>query len=338
MSRKVIVTGGAGYIGSHTVVELLEAGFEPVLMDDFSNSDRSVLNGLKKITGRDLKFYEGRIQTPGHLAKVIAEEGEIDAIIHFAASKAVGESVMNPLKYYENNINSTLAVLEAMKDHGIDKLVFSSSCTVYGQPKDLPVTEETPVQPAESPYGKTKQICEDIISDTAASSQSTRSVSLRYFNPIGAHASGLIGELPIGVPANLIPFITQTAAGLRDKVTVFGDDYSTDDGTCIRDYIHICDLARAHVKAIDYLEGPMDSGYDVFNVGVGEGYSVKEIISRFEHVNDLKLNVEIGPRRDGDVEKIYASTEKVQKQMNWKASETLDDALKSAWNWQKNLK
>ena len=337
MSKKVIVTGGTGYIGSHTAVELLQSGYEPILLDDFSNSQASVLEGLKEITARSLRFYEGQIQKPGHLDEIIDTEGAIEAIIHFAASKSVGESVMDPVKYYDNNLNSTIAVLSAMKRHRIGKLIFSSSCTVYGQPDNLPVTEDSETKPAQSPYGRTKQICEDMIEDVARGEESLQAISLRYFNPIGAHPSGLIGELPNGVPANLVPYITQTAAGLRDNLVIFGDDYSTEDGTCIRDYIHICDLARAHVKAIDHLAGNPGTSYDVFNVGLGRGYSVKELISKFEEINNLKLKVEIGPRRDGDVEQIFASTEKVNNQMKWRAAETLESALESAWKWQRNL-
>ena len=338
MARKVIVTGGAGYIGSHTVVELIRRGYEPIILDDFSNSEKKVLPRLEKITGKNVKLYEGKVQDPGFLEGILRFEKNIEAIIHFAAFKAVGESVEKPLLYYDNNLNSTLAILDnTLRNRGI-KLIFSSSCTVYGQPDKLPVTENTPRKPAESPYGNTKQICEDFIRDSVGSGKELKALSLRYFNPIGADSSSLIGELPRGIPANLVPFITQAAAGLRPKISVFGNDYSTPDGTCIRDYIHVTDLANAHVKAIEYLDSiGEDAHYDVFNIGVGKGVSVMEIIQSFEEVNDLSLNYEIGPRRSGDIEKIWADTTKVNNLMNWKAQYSLEDALSSAWNWQIKL-
>ena len=334
--KKVIVTGGAGYIGSHTVVELVDSGYEPIVIDDFSNSNRNVMDRLAQITGRNIVLYEGQVQDEGLLDKVMQDHPDIDSVIHFAANKAVGESVRDPLKYYSNNLNSTLAVLTAMEKYGVEKLVFSSSCTVYGQPDTLPVTEETPRQKAESPYGNTKQICEDIIGDFIKKG-SIKSISLRYFNPIGAHESALIGELPLGVPENLVPYITQTAAGKRESLTVFGDDYDTPDGTCIRDYIHVVDLAKAHVKSIDHLGDKENGFYDVFNLGIGKGSTVLEVIQTFEEVNGLKLNYSIGPRRPGDVEKIYADTSKSNREMGWRTELSLSDALRSAWKWEKTL-
>ena len=334
--KKVIVTGGAGYIGSHTVIELIDAGYQPIIIDDFSNSVIEVVGWLEEILGQRLILIKGRVQDPGLLEKIYAEHTEIIGIIHFAASKAVGESVENPVKYYDNNINSTLAVLEAMKKFGSSHLVFSSSCTVYGQPDKLPVTEESPRKPAESPYGNTKQICEDIIKDFVSSEGEMKAVSLRYFNPIGAHPSGKIGELPLGVPANLVPFITQTAAGLRDKLTVFGNDYDTQDGSAIRDYIHVSDLAKAHVLTMKYLDNA-ETNYDVFNVGIGEGVSVLEVINTFQEVCEMNVNYEVGPRRPGDVEKIWADASKAMNILNWKPEHDLKEALISSWNWQKNL-
>lgn len=334
--EKVIVTGGAGYIGSHTIVELIESGYSPIIIDDFSNSDPSVVNILEELTSHSIPVINGQVQEDGLIDKICSEYQDICGIIHFAASKAVGESVEDPVKYYDNNINSTLTVLQAMKNYNIPHLVFSSSCTVYGQPDMLPVTEETPRKPAESPYGNTKQICEDIIRDTISSEEVLKGVSLRYFNPIGAHPSGRIGELPIGIPANLVPFMTQTAAGLRDKVTVFGIDYNTQDGSAIRDYIHVSDLAKAHVLTLKYMDTSSDP-YDVYNIGIGEGASVLEVIKTFEKVNDLKLNYEIGSRRPGDIEKIWADSSKANKILNWKPERDLDESLRSAWKWQQNL-
>ncbi len=336
--KKILVTGGAGFIGSHTVVELVNEGFHPIIIDNFSNSDPSVISNLEKITQKPIVCYEGDIQDRPFLEKVFEMEGDIYAAIHFAAFKAVGESVQFPLKYYRNNIESLTVLLEVMEHFSCKYLVFSSSCTVYGQPEKLPVTEETPRQPAESPYGKTKQICEDILEDYIKSGGGVSVISLRYFNPIGAHSSGLIGELPIGVPANLVPFITQTAAGIREKLTVFGTDYQTPDGSCIRDYIHVVDLANAHVSAINYLEKNNESPlYKIFNVGVGKGYSVLEMVNAFETVSKVKLPVFLGDRRAGDIEQIFADTTKVENEMGWKAKISLNDALKDAWKWQQNI-
>lgn len=335
---KILVTGGAGFIGSHTVVELHNAGFEPVIIDNLYNSNLNVLDGIKKITGKEFPFYEIDCNDADKV-RALFEKEKFDGVIHFAAYKAVGESVEKPLNYYENNLISLLVLLRAMKEFNVDKFVFSSSCTVYGQPETLPVTENTPRLPANSPYGNTKAIAEDIIRDHVHSGPDLKAISLRYFNPIGAHETSLIGELPNGVPSNLVPFITQTAAGLRKSLTVFGSDYNTPDGTCIRDFIHVVDLAKAHVKALDLLESQTDTNYyDVFNVGTGEGYTVLQLINTFEEVNGVKLNYTIGPRREGDVEKIYAQSDKVNNVMKWHAEKTMADALRDAWNWQLKLK
>ncbi|CAG5071234.1 UDP-glucose 4-epimerase [Dyadobacter sp. CECT 9623] len=331
---KILVTGGAGFIGSHTVVELDKAGFEPVIIDNLYNSNLGVLEGIKQITGKDFPFYEMDCNDPEKVRALFAKE-KFDGVIHFAAYKAVGESVEKPLNYYENNLISLMVLLRAMTEFNVPNFVFSSSCTVYGQPDAIPVTEQTPRKPANSPYGNTKAIGEDIIRDYIYAKPGVKAISLRYFNPIGAHESALIGELPNGVPSNLVPFITQTAAGLRPSLTVFGSDYDTADGTCIRDFIHVVDLAKAHVKALELLES--ESGpdyYDVFNVGTGEGYTVLQLINTFEQVNGVKLNYSIGPRREGDVEKIYAQSDKVNNVMKWRAEKTMAEALRDAWKWQ----
>ena len=338
MAEKIIVTGGAGYIGSHTVVALVESGFEPVIIDDFSNAERQVHERLESITGKSLTLHEGDCNDMNFMSGVIEKEGNIKGVIHFAAFKAVGESVQKPLAYYQNNIGSLLVLLKLMEKYNIDNFVFSSSCTVYGQPDQLPVTETTAKKPAESPYGNTKQICEEIIEDYVKSTTQFKAVSLRYFNPIGAHPSSLIGELPLGVPGNLVPFVTQTAAGLRPEIVVFGDDYNTPDGTCIRDYIHVVDLAKAHVKAIAYIQKSSQAKlYDIFNLGTGKGNSVLEVIKTFEKVTGEKLNYKIGPRRSGDVEQVYASVDKSNDLLGWTAGLDLGQALKDAWNWQKTL-
>ncbi|MDN5215767.1 UDP-glucose 4-epimerase GalE [Fulvivirgaceae bacterium BMA12] len=338
MVKKIIVTGGAGYIGSHTVVQLVESGYEPIIIDNFSNAEHRVMDRLETITGRRTKLYEGDCTDEDFMRRVIEKEGDIGGVIHFAAYKAVGESVQKPLAYYKNNVDSLLVLLELMKQYNINNFVFSSSCTVYGQPDQLPVTEDTPKKPAESPYGNTKQICEEIIEDFVASVDDFKAVSLRYFNPIGAHPSSLIGELPLGVPSNLVPFVTQTAAGLREKLTVFGEDYNTPDGTCIRDYIHVVDLAKAHVKAVDFIQNSGGTTLnELFNLGTGKGNSVLEVIKTFEKVTGEKLNFEIGPRRSGDVEQVYASVDKSNKILGWTAELDLGQALKDAWNWQKTL-
>lgn len=334
--KNILITGGAGYIGSHTAVQLVKSGYNPIIVDDLSNSDEKVLDRLEEILGRKISFYKGDCSDRVLLEK-IASAHDLAGIIHFAAFKAVGESTEHPLKYYRNNLGSLLVLLDFMRDHQIKDLVFSSSCTVYGQPEILPVTESTPRKDAESPYGNTKKICEDILVDFVKSKGGVRVVSLRYFNPVGAHPSGKIGELPIGTPANLVPFVTQTAAGIREKLTVFGDDYDTPDGSCIRDFIHVMDLADAHLRAFEYLGKQDNNFYDVFNVGTGNGNTVLEVITTFEKVNKLSVNYEIGPRRPGDVVKIWADTEKIKTVLKWTPSYSLEDSMRDSWNWQKTL-
>lgn len=334
---KILVTGGAGFIGSHTVVALVEAGFEPVIVDDFSNSEPTVLDGIRKILGRDVTFYDANCNDADALNRIFDQES-ITGVIHFAAFKAVGESVQQPLKYYRNNLGSTMLLLDLMGRHQVHNLVFSSSCTVYGQPEHLPVTELTPRLPAQSPYGNTKAICEDIIRDTAHAVAPLKTIALRYFNPIGAHPSAEIGELPRGVPGNLVPFLTQTAAGKRASLTVFGNDYNTPDGTCVRDFIHVMDLAEAHVQALTLLnQTNEDASYDIFNIGTGHGASVLELIKTFESVNGVTLNYTLGPRREGDIEQIYADVSKANRDLGWQARRSLADALKDAWHWQQKL-
>lgn len=336
--KQVLVTGGAGYIGSHTVVELHEAGFDPVIVDNFTNSEKEVLKRLNRITGKTLRIYELDC-TDREAFKKVFENEKIEGVIHFAAYKAVGESVRNPLKYYNNNIGSMLTLLSLMEEFGVNDLIFSSSCTVYGQPEKLPVTESTPMKRAESPYGYTKQVCERIIEDAIqAENAFLRACTLRYFNPIGAHPSSLIGELPLGTPENLIPYVTQTAAGIRKELTVFGDTYNTPDGSCIRDYIHVVDLARAHVKALKWLHSQEKTAFnDIFNVGTGKGDSVLEVVKVFQEVNEVPLNYRIGEKRPGDVEQIYAEVNKANEVLGWKAELSLQDALRDAWNWQLQL-
>ncbi|HAH38836.1 MAG TPA: UDP-glucose 4-epimerase GalE, partial [Algoriphagus sp.] len=308
--KKILITGGAGYIGSHTAVVMVEAGLTPIILDDLSNSSESVIDRLEEIMGYKPIFYKGDCNDSSILNQ-IGKEHQLAGVIHFAAYKAVGESTQEPLKYYQNNLGSLMVLLDFMKREGIQDLVFSSSCTVYGQPDVLPVTETTPRKDAESPYGNTKKVCEDILVDYVKSKAGVRVISLRYFNPVGAHPSAKIGELPNGVPNNLVPFVTQTAAGLRNKLTVFGNDYDTSDGSCVRDFIHVMDLADAHVKALNYL-GEQDANfYDVFNVGTGHGNTVLEVVETFEKVNQITLNYEIGPKRPGDVVKIWADTKKI---------------------------
>jgi UDP-glucose 4-epimerase len=333
---KILVTGGLGYIGSHTVVELINAGFEPVIVDDLSNSHPKILDQITKITGRRPVFHQLDLSDEHGVQNLAATEHDIAGIIHFAAFKAVGESVKEPLKYYRNNIYSLLNLLNAYYSKEVN-FVFSSSCTVYGQPDVLPVTENAPVKPAESPYGNTKQIAEEILKDMVASGTNYKVIALRYFNPVGAHDSALIGELPIGVPQNLVPFITQTAIGKREKITVFGDDYNTADGSCVRDYIHVVDLAKAHVAALKLMEKRDFSGYDVFNIGTGNGNSVLEIISAFERVTGVKLNYFIGPRRSGDVEQVWGDVSKAENQLHWKAGLGIDAMMASAWAWEKYI-
>jgi UDP-glucose 4-epimerase len=334
---KILVTGGAGFIGSHTVVALVEAGFEPVIVDDFSNSEPSILNGIQAILNREVRSYHINCNDSAAMTDVLDRE-QVRGIIHFAASKAVGESVEKPLKYYRNNLDSLLLLLELMPQFGVQNLVFSSSCTVYGQPEQLPVTEETPRLPAMSPYGNTKAICEDIIRDTVTAQMPVRAISLRYFNPIGAHPSALIGELPRGVPANLVPYLLQVASGQRASLTVHGNNYNTPDGTAIRDYIHVMDLADAHVSAIKLLAAKEETSfYDVFNIGTGRGASVLELISTFEEVNGVQLPYSLGTRRAGDIEQIYADVTKSTQGLGFETKRTLADALRDAWRWQQKI-
>ncbi|WP_026947454.1 UDP-glucose 4-epimerase GalE [Algoriphagus marincola] len=334
--KKILITGGAGYIGSHTAVELINSGFEPIIIDDFSNSKEQVLERLEEITGKKIACYRGDCADRSLLDQV-AKDHQLSGVIHFAAFKAVGESTELPLKYYRNNLVSLIEIMEFMRDHKIQDLVFSSSCTVYGQPDVLPVTEATPRKDAESPYGNTKKVCEDMLVDFVKSKPGIRVISLRYFNPVGAHPSGKIGELPQGKPNNLVPFVTQTAAGIREKLTVFGDDYDTPDGSCVRDFIHVMDLADAHVKALAYLDEKQNNFYDVFNVGTGKGDTVLQVIKTFEEVTNVKLNYEIGPRRPGDVVKIWADTKKINEVLGWYPKYSLADSMRDSWNWQKGL-
>ncbi len=335
----ILVTGGAGYIGSHTVVELTKAGHVPIILDDFRNSRESVLDGLETILGSRPKTYVGDCTDADFVETVFLAE-QIDGVIHFAALKAVGESIEKPLLYYRNNIGSLVTVLDATLRHGVKAFVFSSSATVYGEPDSLPIKETDPRKPATSPYGNTKQIGEDILRDTTlASAGSLRSIALRYFNPIGAHESGTIGELPLGIPNNLVPYLTQTAAGLRERLTIFGDDYETADGTCIRDYIHVVDLARAHIAALDHLfSSETDQpAYDVYNVGTGHGTSVAELVETFERETGVKVPHAIGPRRHGDISSCYANADKIRRTLGWSAEIPLSQALTDSWRWQQNI-
>jgi UDP-glucose 4-epimerase len=333
---KILVTGGLGYIGSHTVVELINAGYEPVIVDDLSNSSPKILDQITKITGHKPVFYQIDLSDDNEVKNLATAEPDITGIIHFAAFKAVGESVELPLKYYRNNIYSLINLLNAYYGKPLN-FVFSSSCTVYGQPDVLPVTEKAPTKKAESPYGNTKQIAEEILTDLVASGSSYKVVALRYFNPVGAHDTALIGELPIGVPQNLVPFITQTAIGKREKITVFGDDYDTPDGSCIRDYIHVVDLGKAHVAALKLMERNNFTGYDVFNIGTGVGNSVLEIIAAFERETGVKLNYQIGPRRSGDIVKVWGDVSKAADKLQWKAELGIDTMMLSAWEWEKYI-
>ena len=337
-NKTVLVCGGAGYIGSHTTVELVEAGYDVVIIDNLSNSEKTAVEGIESIIGKKIKFYQMDCNDMNAMNELFEKE-KFNSIIHFAAYKAVGESVNEPLKYYQNNLQSLIVVLEMMKKYDVENLVFSSSCTVYGQPDVLPVTEQTPRQVATSPYGNTKQMNEDIIRDTAYADSSLNAIALRYFNPIGAHKSALIGELSKGIPANLVPFITQTAAGIRESLTVFGDDYNTVDGTAVRDYIDVNDLAKAHVSAVDRLvQGKQKTNFEIFNVGTGNGRSVLELIKAFEKVNNLKLNYKVAPRRAGDIEQIWAETTYANDELGWKAEKTIEQTLESAWRWEKKLR
>ncbi len=329
--KNILVTGGLGFIGSHTVVSLHEAGFNPIILDNLSNTRENVLDGLEKLMGSRPVFFKGDVNDAGIYDRIVSETGEIAAVIHFAAFKAVGESVEQPLKYYHNNVRGLITLLTAMDKHGINNIVFSSSCTVYGEPDQVPVNEESPIKPAASPYGATKQMGETILRDCSW----VNTQCLRYFNPIGAHPTGLIGELPLGVPSNLIPYLTQSVAGLRPPLTVHGGDYPTTDGTCIRDYIHVCDLADAHVVALNRLLGKKQtSTFEVFNIGTGDGSSVLQVLNAFEAATGKKADYQIGPRRPGDVVAVWADASHAEKELGWKAKRGLTEMLRDAWNWQ----
>lgn len=340
MKQTILVTGGTGFIGSHTTVELIEAGYKVVIIDNLSNSKIEVLDGIEKITGVRPAFEQVDLRDFAATEAVFAKYPDIEGIIHFAASKAVGESVQKPLLYYRNNIVSLVNLLELMPKYNVKGIIFSSSCTVYGQPKleNLPVKEDCPHQKATSPYGNTKEINEQIITDYIHSGANIKSIVLRYFNPIGAHPSAEIGELPNGVPNNLIPFVTQTAMGIRKELTIFGNDYSTPDGTCIRDYIYVVDLAKAHVAAMRRVLDEETEALEFFNIGTGKGNSTLEIVNTFEKATGVKLNWKFGPRREGDIEEIYGNVEKANKVLGWKAEAKLDDVLRSAWKWQEKLR
>ena len=340
MKQTILVTGGTGFIGSHTTVELQEAGYKVVIVDNLSNSRADVVDGIEKITGVRPAFEQVDCCDKEALEAVFKKYGDIAGIIHFAASKAVGESVEKPLLYYRNNITSLLNLLELMPKYGCKGIIFSSSCTVYGQPskENLPVTEEAPIQKALSPYGNTKQINEEIIQDYIHSGAAKKAIILRYFNPIGAHPSALIGELPNGVPMNLIPFVTQTAIGIRKQLKIFGNDYQTPDGTCIRDYIYVVDLAKAHVKAMARVLDVEDTDpVEVFNIGTGRGLSTLEVVEGFEEATGVKVNWEYAPRREGDIEKVWGNVDKANRVLGWKAEADIKDVLRSAWEWQKKI-
>ncbi|ALO48791.1 UDP-glucose 4-epimerase GalE [Hoylesella enoeca] len=340
MKQTILVTGGTGFIGSHTTVELQEAGYQVVIIDDLSNSNIEVLDGIEKITGVRPAFEQVDLRDKNATESVFKKYPEIRGIIHFAASKAVGESVEKPLLYYHNNIVSLLNLLELMQKYGTKGIIFSSSCTVYGQPsnENLPVTEEAPIQTACSPYGNTKQINEEIIRDFIHSGAPIKSIVLRYFNPIGSHPSALIGELPNGVPMNLIPFVTQTAMGIRQQLKVFGNDYDTPDGTCIRDYIYVVDLAKAHVAAMTRVLDMDTDPIEYFNIGTGKGVSILEVINSFEKATGVQVNWAFAPRREGDIEKVWGCVDKANKVLGWKAETPLEDVLASAWKWQLKLR
>ncbi len=341
MKQKILVTGGTGFIGSHTTVELQQAGYEVVIVDNLSNSNQKVIDGIEKITGKRPFFEKVDCCDLSALEGVFSKHSDISGIIHFAASKAVGESVEKPLLYYRNNITSLINILELMPKYKVKGIIFSSSCTVYGQPtkENLPVTENAPIQKALSPYGNTKQINEEIIQDFIYSGAPIKSIILRYFNPIGAHPTAHIGELPNGVPMNLIPFVTQTAIGIRGELKIFGNDYKTPDGTCIRDYIYVVDLAKAHVKAMErILETPDTDNVEIFNIGTGTGVSTLEVVQGFEKATQVKLNWKYAPRREGDIEKVWGNVDKANTVLGWKAEHSLEDALQSAWKWQKKLR
>lgn len=335
-SPKILVTGGAGYIGSHTVVELINQGYTPVIADDFRNSRKTVLDGIERITGKRPEIHEIDVTNVEKL-EVLFQQHDFAGVIHFAAYKSVNESVNFPLKYYQNNIGSLATCIELCEKYEVRNFVFSSSCTVYGEPDEAVVSETSPRKRANSPYGNTKQVSEDLLNDMHKSGSALRILSLRYFNPIGAHPSGEIGELPLGVPNNLVPYLTQTAIGKLQELTVFGNDYDTPDGSCVRDFIHVMDLADAHIKGLEWLRKQDDGLYDITNIGTGKGASVLEIIHTFEEVNGISLNWKFGPRRSGDVSQIYADVSKASDQLGWHAQKTLADSVRDAWNWEQKL-
>lgn len=335
MKDKILVTGGTGYIGSHTTVELQNAGYDVVIIDNLTNSNVGVIDGIERITGIRPVFVEGDCTDIETLRKLFKENPGIKGIINFAASKAVGESVQKPLLYYRNNLDTLINLLECMPEYGVEGIVFSSSCTVYGEPDQNPIDESAPIKAATSPYGNTKQISEEIITDYIHSGAPIKSIILRYFNPIGAHPSTEIGELPLGVPQNLVPYLTQTAAGIRKELTVFGDDYNTPDGSCIRDYIDVVDLARAHVVAMKRMLDKRDTdSIEIFNLGTGNGLSVLQLINAFEHATGVKVPYRIGERRAGDIEKIWADPKKANEVLGWKATVSIEDTMRNAWAWQ----
>ncbi len=338
MKKKILVTGGLGFIGSHTTVELIAAGYDVVIVDDLSNAQLFILDNIAAIAGIKPVFYEADVCNKKGLAEIFLKERNIAAVIHFAASKSVGESVQLPLKYYRNNLFSLVNLLECMQVASVKNIVFSSSATVYGQPDVLPARETTPFKPSLSAYGSSKQMGEDILEKTSATGN-VRAISLRYFNPVGAHETALLGELPVGIPNNLMPFVTQTAIGQREIITLFGNDYDTPDGTCIRDYIHVVDLAKAHVKSCArLLANSVNENFEVFNIGTGNGISVLEIINAFEKFNDVKLNYVIGRRREGDAESIYADVSKAENILGWQAEKGIEAMVVDAWRWEKKLK
>lgn len=334
--KKILVTGGTGFIGSHTVVELAKAGYEPIIADNLSTSEHFIVDQIAEIIGPKPIFYKGDVRNGEFLKSIFSKEHSIEGVIHFAADKAVGESVQDPLKYYDNNIGGLVQLLKTMKAFEVKNFVFSSSCTVYGEPEKIPVTETTPLQPAASSYGNTKKISEDIISDLHPTGVISAAI-LRYFNPVGAHPSGLIGELPIGKPNNLVPYITQSAIGKRPPLQVFGNDYNTPDGTCIRDYIHVSDLAQAHVKTLSWLDEQKDNQLEIFNLGIGKGLSVLQVIAAFKQATGADLEYSFAPRRAGDVEQIFANPQKAQSMLNWQHEYTIEQAMEHAWKWEKWL-
>jgi UDP-glucose 4-epimerase len=334
-SKNVLVTGGAGYIGAHTVVELVQSGYSPIIVDDLSRSNEGLVKGIQKIVGKEIPFHKVNCTSVQDMRKLFRENA-IGSVIHFAAFKSVGESVQKPLMYYQNNVGSLITLLDVMKEFSVQQIIFSSSCTVYGQPDEIPVTEDAPFKKAESPYGATKQMCERILEDEALARPELKVISLRYFNPIGAHPSANIGELPIGVPSNLVPFITQTAIGKRDHLTIFGSDYQTPDGTCLRDFIHIVDLAQSHVAALKKVGG-IKKNFEAVNVGTGIPVSVLQLVKKFIEVTGVQLKYSLGPRRAGDIEKVYADPSRSANLLEWKARLSIEEALRDAWKWEKKL-